>query len=190
MTVSSGSSSPGTWRFSDGSAVEFRMAREAWSIAARDILLRTAKSYHAYITYAELAEQVQQSTGIRTRSQMRNWIGAVLGQVADGCQSRGEPALTSLCVHADGTIGDGYAHVLRIAGEEIPVDLELHAANARFVCYRTFGADLPTDGGRPALTAKVAAARIRKTKKSETISAFCPRCFVQVPVSGRCDSCD
>jgi hypothetical protein len=180
---------PGTWRISDGSAVEFRVAKEAWSIAAREILTRTAKAYHAYITYGELAEEVQQRTGIRTRSQMRNWIGSVLGKVADACHLRGEAPLTALCVHEDGTMGDGYAHVLKIAGEVIPEDLELHAAKAKLTCYRTFGADLPTDGGQPAFTAKVAVARSKKVKKTKAISALCPRCFIQVPVSGRCDNC-
>ena len=180
---------PGTWRISDGSVVVFGVAKEAWSVAARVILIRTARTYGAYITYGELAAEVQQRTGICTRSQMRNWIGSVLGKVADECHLLGEAPLTALCVHEDGTMGVGYAHVLKIAGEAIPEDLELHAAQARLTCYQSFGADLPGDGGHPALTAKVAAARSKKAKKTEVIPALCPRCFIQVPVSGRCDNC-
>ncbi|MEP7194784.1 MAG: hypothetical protein ABI903_18225 [Actinomycetota bacterium] len=190
MTAPVGTLIPGTWRVSDGSAVAFAVAKEAWSLAAREILVRTARSYHAYITYGELAEEVQQVTGIRTRSQMRNWIGAVLGKVADDCRLRCEPSLTALCVHQDETVGEGYAYVLKIAGEEIPDDLDFHAAEARFACYRAFGAELPSDGGQPALTAKVAAARKHKAKQIEVMPALCPQCFIQLPVSGRCDNCD
>lgn len=180
---------PGTWRVSDNAAVDFSTAKQAWSSAAREVLVRMAREYHSYITYGELAEEVQDRSGIRTRSQMRNWIGSVLGKVAEGCRSRDEPPLTSLCVHQDGTVGVGYAFVLELAREKIPDDLESHAAQARLNCYRFFGADLPADGGRPALTAKVAAARNKRLKKVEVVLGLCPRCFVQVPVSGRCDSC-
>lgn len=190
VTSEAGTRTPGTWRVSDGSAVAFGAAKLAWSLAAREILIRTARMYHGYITYGELAEEVQQITGIRTRSQMRNWIGAVLGRVADECRSRGEPSLTALCVHQDESVGVGYVYVLEIAGEEIPDDLDFHAAEARFACYRAFGAVLPPDGGQPALTAKVAAARRYKAKQIEVMPALCPRCFIQLPVSGRCDNCD
>jgi hypothetical protein len=190
VTAQGGARTPGTWRVSDGSAVAFGAAKGAWSLAAREVLMRTAKSYHAYITYGELAEEVQQVAGIRTQSPMRHWIGAVLGSVADDCRLRGEPSLTALCVHQDETVGDGYAYVLEIAGEEIPEDLDFHAAEARFACYVAFGAELPAGGGHPALTAKVAAARRYKAKQIEVIPALCPRCFIQLPVSGRCDNCN
>lgn len=181
---------PGTWRVSDGSAIAFALAKQAWTIAARDVLIRTARRYHGYITYGELAEEIQQITGIRTRSQMRNWIGAVLGRVADECLRCGEPPLTALCVRQDETVGDGYAYVLEIAGEAIPDDLDMHAAEARLRCYRYFGAQLPEDGGRPALTTKVAATRHRKASKPEQRRpAICPHCRLQLPASGRCDNC-
>lgn len=107
---------PGTWRVSDNSAVAFDLATEAWSLAAREILIRTAKRYHAYITHEELADDVQQSTGIRTRSLKKDWMVAVLDKVADDCHLRGEPALTALCVRKDETMGTAYRHVLEIAG--------------------------------------------------------------------------
>jgi hypothetical protein len=184
------SQGPGTWRVADGSAVAFATAKQAWTLAARDVLIRTARRYHSYITYGELANEVQEVTGIRTRSQMRNWIGAVLGRVADECVRRCEPPLSALCVRQDETVGDGYAYVLEIAGEAIPDDLDMHAAAARLRCYRHFEAELPEDGGRPALTAKVAAARRRRASKPEQPPAICARCHLQRPASGRCDNCD
>jgi hypothetical protein len=159
-------------------------------VAAREVLIRTAKTYHGYVTYGQLAEEVQEIAGIRTRSQMRNWIGGVLGVVADECHRRGDPPLTALCVHQDETVGVGYAYVLELAGEAVPDDLDGHAAIARLMCYQRFGADLPEGGGRPALTAKVAAARSRAARNTEPVPVLCPRCRIQLPRSGHCDNCD
>ena len=39
---------------------------------------------------------------------IRYWVVGVLGMVATDCYARGEPILSALCVHADGTIGPGY----------------------------------------------------------------------------------
>ena len=36
---------------------------------------------------------------------MPQWIGDVLGRVADECQSRGEPLLPALCVSIQGGVG-------------------------------------------------------------------------------------
>lgn len=180
---------PGTRRITDGTAVPFGDAKAAWALAARDVLIRTARRYHGYVTYGELAEQVQLISGVRTRSQMRNWIGSVLGTVADDCHRREEPALSALCVRQDETVGIGYAYVLELAGEEVPEDLDDHAARARLDCYRFFGAELPDDGGRHALTPKVAEARRRGAKQQSGPPVVCPRCFTQLPMSGQCDNC-
>ncbi len=179
----------GTWRTRDGAAVAFSDARRIWTREARAVLVDTARRYHAYVTYGELAEAVQARTGIRTRSQMRNWIGWVLGRVADDCERRNEPPLSALCVRQDETVGEGYAYVVEIQGKPIPDDLDQHAAEARLECYRFFGADLPPDGGRAALTPKVAAARHRaKGRHSESVDV-CPHCHTALPKSGICDYC-
>ena len=188
MTVTS--STPGTWREPGGTRVAFPDAMDAWVHAARDVLVATARRYHAYVTYGQLAEQVQVRTGIHTRTQLPNWIGKVLGRVADDALDRGEPPLTALCVRQNETVGDGYIYVLKIAGEPVPEDLDQHAAVARLECYRFFGAvDLPADGGRPVLPPRVAAARDRRTRKPSLPAPVCPHCHVQLPASGRCDNC-
>jgi hypothetical protein len=179
---------PGTWRVADGAAVPFGVAKAAWALAARDVLIGTAKTYHGYITYGALAEEIQQISGVRTRSQMRNWIGAVLGVVAEESHAKDEPPLTALCVHQDETVGPGYAYVVQLANKEVPEDLDQIAAEARWECYRFFGAPLPSDGGHPALTPKVQAARKRlANERSEP--PVCPSCFTQLPASGQCDNC-
>jgi hypothetical protein len=180
---------PGTWRPDDGSAFPFAKARELWAVAARDVLIATARRYHAYVTYGELALAVQKESGVETRSQMRNWIGGVLGMVADDCRRRGEPALTALCVRQDETVGDGYRYVIESAGERVPEDLDQHAAEARLECYRFFGAELPENGGRPALTRRVAEARKRAAKAQPERPPICRTCFTQLPRTGQCDNC-
>lgn len=42
---------PGTYRASDGSGVEFSTALTAWTAAALPVLERVARTYHATITY-------------------------------------------------------------------------------------------------------------------------------------------
>ena len=141
--------SPSTWRQADGAAVPFAHARLAYAEAAHDVLVKVAGRYLAIVTYMELAEAVQEATGIRTNVPMRHWIGEILGRVSDDCLARGEPPLSALVVRQDETVGDGYAYVLQIANLPIPEDLDHHAAEARLACHRFFGAQLPPGGGRP-----------------------------------------
>jgi hypothetical protein len=63
---------PGTYRTSDGSAVDFSAAVAAWTAAAVPVLERVARSYRATITYKDLGEQVQDAAGIRTRVLLMN----------------------------------------------------------------------------------------------------------------------
>jgi hypothetical protein len=88
---------PGTYRQADGSAVLFADAVHAWATAAMPALAQTAQTYNGVITYAELGEEVQERTGIRTRMLLMNWIGQVLEEVAPECERRGELLLTALC---------------------------------------------------------------------------------------------
>lgn len=73
--------------------------------AARERLIATARVYHAVTTYKELAQEIQVDTGVRTRMLLMNWIGAVLGLVAEDCAKRGEPLLSALCVNQEGSVG-------------------------------------------------------------------------------------
>jgi hypothetical protein len=184
---------PGTYREIDKSAVSGPDALVAWVERARPALERTAKTYHATITYKELSEEVQSQSGIRTRRLLQHWIGNVLGTVASECHTAGEPLLSALCVRADGTVGPGYAiAVVENLGGEPPEDLDMHAAHERFNCYQYFGAMMPADGGRPALTKQVAAARLRarrQTSPAEALRPICPTCHLMLPVSGQCDNC-
>ncbi|WP_030242659.1 hypothetical protein [Streptomyces sp. NRRL S-350] len=187
----------GYWRVSDGSAVSATQAHIVWTRAAYPALVEVARRYHGVITYADLAEAVQEASGVRTRVNQRHWIGKVLSLVILEAHRRGDPPLTALVVHAaDGKVGVGYQEVLAVAGQP-PVaqemDREQHAAAARLACYRHFGADdLPADGGTPALAPRLRASVARKavvTAAPPRPPAICPTCFLQLPATRVCDSC-
>ncbi len=184
---------PGTYRASDGFRVDFPDAIAAWTTAALPVLERVARSYHATITYKELGDEVQQVTGIHTRMLLMNWIGQVLGGVSRVSHRRGQPMLSSLCVHSDGTVGVGYSEaILENYGGPLPDDLDMHAAQERLRCYQYFGADLPPGGGEPTLTPQVAARRAWLARQARTDSPgqpCCPTCNLTLPLSGICDYC-
>jgi hypothetical protein len=178
-----------------GDPVEMQDAKVAWNPIARESLLRTAGTYNAYITYSDLAEELQSKSGIRTKQLIHYWIGKVLGMVACDCYQLNEPLLSSLCVQQNGSVGAGYGLVLDATyGGARPADLDLAAADERLKCYAYFGAQLPADGGRPTLTPRLAVKRnrlatvVRATLKDER--EICPRCHVLLPSSGYCGSHD
>ncbi len=179
------------WR--DISEVGVDAAHTEWAEAAREVLLVTASRYHAVISSKEVATEVQERTGIRTKQLMHHWIGSVLGKVSATCAANDEPLLPSLCVNTAGSVGDAYAVAVGAATGEKPDDGDDHAAQERLKCYRHFGAnDLPSDGGVPALTRKLAATRgrARQTLAAERPVPLCPTCHTQVPGTGICDFCD
>lgn len=186
----------------------------AWALAAHAVLAETATSYGHFITVNELAERVQETSGVQTEAPTRAWMDAILRKVARRCHRAGEPPLTALCVRQNHTVGDAYRYVLELAGLPIPDDLELHAAYARWQCHQHFGAGMPADGGIPPLTPKVAARRrmttatatpaetaaqsaaaqqevatLEEMAAQPTRERVCGECFIQLPASGVCHYC-
>jgi hypothetical protein len=181
---------PGTWRTSDGERVLFPDALQAWADHGHPYLRALARTYGSWVTYEDFAEELQAGTGIRTKMMLPNWIGKALGQVGLQARDCGEPLITSLVVHKDGTIGPGYAEVYRQRGLPVPEDLDQAAANDRLACCRFFGADIPA-GAVPTLTPQVAASRQRRRQRSaRPARATCPTCFRELPFSGICDICE
>lgn len=185
-------STSGPYRVDDGSPVTAAEALALWSTPARDGLLAAAGTYRGTVTYKELAAHVQEESGVRTSQLLHNWIGKLLVLVSKECDRRGEPLLPSLCVNQDGSVGTGYAPVVvELRGEPVP-DGDRHAAEERLACYRHFGATLPADGGRPALTP--ALAKRRETEavraRAERPAELCPTHFLQLSVSGACSMCE
>jgi hypothetical protein len=178
----------------DGRFVSMREALDAWEPHAVTLLINTAKKYNGFVTYKQLAETVQGQSNIRHDGLLTNWIGSVLGRVINHCVKEQVPQLSALCVKEDGTVGDGYRHVLLTRGEVIDVDfdqLDDHAAKTRLECYRYFGAELPPGGGEPTLTPRARTARDykRAQAKMDEPPKVCPTCFMVLPVTGICDNC-
>ena len=170
-------------------------AEEAWVPEAHRILTRVAGTYQGLIEYAELAAEIQESTGIHTRRQVRSWVGPVLEQVARLNHENGEPPLTSLVVQkGDGTVGVGYDEAMRLTdGPDFadPLAREKHAAKARLDCYQWADAKVPADGGRPALSPRFEQihARLRKERRAAEQPTICPTCYMAIPPTGVCDNC-
>jgi hypothetical protein len=198
------------YRSDDRTAVDDAAAQEAWNRAARPVLVQVARRYGSLTAAADVAEEAQALSGVRTREPAGEWIDDVLDAVDVECVARGEPLLSAFCVGTDGRIGDRYRRL--VAGiDPTATDLEMHAATQRLEAHRYHGAIIPVDGGRPALPPQLAKARAsapkttstrtrttrakapaaRKPKKPELPPrGVCPTCFLQLPATGRCDTCD
>ena len=168
--------------------------QEAWADSAYEILVEVAGRYQAVVEYTQLGEQIQKRSGVTTRSAVRHWISPVLELVVQRSVSEGIPPLTSLVVRKDsGMVGDGYDAVLAATGVspiDDPMQREKHAAESRLGCYRWANATgLPADGGRAALTPKLAASAARKAKANPPATKVCPTCNMALLPSGVCDSC-
>ena len=209
----------GYWRDSDGSTISRETALRAWRKAAHTRLTALAREYHATIRQDELADHVQRATGIHTSISAGRWLGGVLAATAQWCRQRREPSLTALVVQANGTVGPGYDYVLQLQGLS-PIDdveaREQHAAQARLECHQWAGVPEPSEGWRAhrprptATRALVSSAGPRPTKitprsstatrstgrtTTRTVPAerplpICPRCFLALPATGVCGSCD
>lgn len=175
--------------------VGINQGKPAWAKEALDVLRATASRYNGTITYSELADEIQQRTGLYTKAQARNWIGGVLGIVVKQCHEQGLPPLTSLVVHKhDGQVGVGYDEVLRVAGLS-PIhdqlEREEHAAAARLACHQRFCSSVPADA-TPTLTPQMQSlASRRRGRNPQPAARVCPRCHIQLPLAGgTCPNCD
>jgi len=180
----------GTFRVSDGAKVEFADALDAWVPIAYSELLGTAQHYNQWTTYLDLTERVQDVSGIRTRMLIGNWSGKLLERVARLAADAGEVPLTSLCVHQDGTIGEGYLRAPKSLPTDPGTDVDDLAAQHRLLCYRKYAVDLPADGGVAVVTPKVAAARARRVAQERRPARLCPDHYIELSATGVCSMCD
>lgn len=189
MTVSS--TGPATYLELDGTEVSIEDAKATWTPIAKTLLTSIAGTYNETITSSELADHVQETSGIRTKRLAHYWIGDVLGRVSAQCAADGKPLLSSLCVQRDGTVVNSYAAAVQAAyGIEL-VDVEQHAAEERLRCYQAFGATLPTHGGRATFTPQVAQRRTTQERRAraEAPKPTCPVCMLELPRTGVCENC-
>ncbi len=166
---------------------------KSWTPLAYGLLQDTAKSYGGVVTYLELSDHVQSTSGQRTTMLLMNWIGPMLDLIAKQAHRDSDAPLASLCVKADGTIGDGYLKsIVATTGGEVE-DLQWRAAEDRLACYQKYASDLPADGGQPTLTKQAKAKKERVTRKpvaEKTAGEVCPSCFMEKSLTGLCNNCD
>lgn len=188
------SSEHGTYFEADGSKADFADAMAAWVPIAHEVLLQTAGTYNGTTTYRELTDVVQHRSGVHTRMLIGNWSGKLLEKVAVRAAEAGEPPLTSLCVHQDGTIGEGYRRAPKSVAGDPDTHVDDLAAYHRLLCYRRYADDLPADGGIATLTPQVVQARARRANRERTPAAkqrdVCPVHFTEPSATGACDKCD
>jgi hypothetical protein len=144
---------------SDGTEFAHSDALRLWASVAYEKLKDVAHVYNDTISYKDLALHVQDATGVETNQLIMNWIGPVLEIAAQRAADAEEPPLTSLCIHADGSIGDGYKRAPKFAPESATSDVEDIAEKHRLLCYQRYATDLPEGGGRPTPTPQIAIRR-------------------------------
>lgn len=189
---------PGTWHDSDPTRkVAWPVAVDAWVRATEEILEAVAATYGASITYEELAQQLFERTGYRTRMMLGHWIGQVLGPVQAATLTEGKPPLSALVVRAGtGGVGDGYINHEHPEGFASFVERQHAAAADRLTCYRTYCDHVPEEAApqmTPLYIAKQTWLHIPKQTPRQKPAASAPRtCSVHhmvLPASGRCDYC-
>ncbi len=183
----------GTWHESQPSVkVDWGVATRAWAETALPELEQVASSFGDSITYTDLAERIQRSTGYRTEMLLGNWIGQVLEVVLLRTLREDLPPLTSLVVRKEtGGVGDGYYNREHAPGTiSDPVLLQQIAAWDRLACYRVYCPDTPTDAV-PQMTLLSIQKNSKLTLRQDTPrERVCPSCYLVLPLNGQCDSCD
>ena len=194
--------SPGTWHDSAPTRkADWPVAVAAWVEATEAILERVAAVYGASITYEQLAEQLFDATGYRTRMMLGHWIGQVLGPVQAATLTEGKPPLSSLVVRAGtGGVGDGYVNHEHPEGFASFAERQHAAAVDRLTCYRTYCDHVP-EKAAPQMTslylAKQAGRREPASSARRRVAPprlpspprTCTTCFTVLPATGRCDYC-
>jgi hypothetical protein len=69
-------------------------------------------------------------------------------------------------------------------------DVDEISADHRLLCYKKYATDLPADGGKPALTPKLAKARARRKAQSRAEAKLCADHFIELSSTGECSLCD
>lgn len=184
---------PGTWREPHREmGIPRSVAVKEWSEAAIPILEEVASVYGGYIRYKDLAEMLQDRTGLRTTTLLVNWIGKPLEGVIRYCLERDLPALSALVVHAtDGRVGEGFNEFLTKTGRDPvidPLELEWVAAKERLKCYEIWCPDLPV-GAEAKLTREYEEKTRPREAKAPRPRAVCQSCGILLPNTGQCDDC-
>jgi hypothetical protein len=188
----------GTWHDSDPpTKAAWPVAVAAWVQATEAILEGVAATCGGSITYEELAQQLFDKTGYRTRMMLGHWIGQVLGPVQAATLTEGKPPLSALVVRAGtGGVGEGYVNHEHPEGFVSFAERQHAAAVDRLTCYRTYCDHVPEDAAPQMTSLYIAkqrsngmATRTSRQKPTPPPLKTCPTHNMVLPASGRCDYC-
>lgn len=164
----------GIWQETDHRPITAQEAHREWALVAHDILEEVARRYGRSVAYADLGGEVQRRSGIATDLELSSWLDDVLTEVSERCNESGEPRLIMLIDRPGVAQSSG-----------VPA--------ARLACYETYGAKIPArkptrSAGRSRTS--TAAPAPKRTKVQDRVRPICQRCFVELPATGICDTCD
>lgn len=167
----------GIWQEIDHRPVPAAEAGREWTLRASEVLAEVAGRYGRSIEYADLAGEVQRRTGIMTDMPGSLWLDDVLTEVGHRCQEAGRPSLVAL-------VDDGTAASRPLS-------------EARLACYQAYGAKMPAGrvrgpaGGRsPGRPSHGEPRQTPGSRPPQRVRHVCPTCFLEMPATGVCDSCD
>ncbi|GAB3708940.1 hypothetical protein [Mariniluteicoccus flavus] len=181
------------WRDTDRSAVPVQVAISEWALAAWDVLEAIAGRWNKTVTEDDLGSEVQRRSGIATSTPTDSWIGPVLSLVAQRSHESRGPALVSLVVDEAGHPVPAFREALGLEGRSAlgAADLAEQARETRLSCHRAYGAKIPRGAAEAApRTPRATKAAAAPAKPPNPQRAMCPKCFLEVPVTGVCDNCD
>lgn len=164
----------GIWQATDHRPITAQEARREWALVAHDILEEVARRYGRTVAYADIGGEVQRRSGIATDLEFSNWLDDVLADVSERCNESGEPRLVALIDRP------GIAQISGMPAE-------------RLACYEGYGAKIPAKKApRKAARSRAATAGSppKRIKVQERVRPICPQCFVELPATGICDTCD
>jgi hypothetical protein len=172
-------------------------AKYEWAHVGYDVLVDVARKPDSHVTYEEIADTLQDATGMRAPGPMPQWIDTTLALVAEMCVRNGEPQLTALVVDADSLeVSDEFAKSYSIAGQLLPKNLQRAAAELRAVCHDHFSRREAVGWDRTKLTGRTGTPRtaqvrvLSKPKPEPAAPTVCAQCRLVLLPSGQCGYCD
>lgn len=202
------------WRALDGSEIEADEAYEAWAPHVRAVLETVAAHYGAILAPQHVADQVQERAGVQTNLVLHNWLDRLLAGVGDDLDALVvDPKSRCVGPRYAGVPGRWFDTP---KDREEAATLARFAAYQRFCPNLPEDAEpgpapVPTDTApsrpaprqpRPGGTSRAPAAtraprtRAKAPAKPRSQRAdppprpICPTCFLEMPATGVCASCD
>jgi len=167
---------PTIYRVRDARPMTWGDAMRAWAPIAQRVLYETSVSDRATITLEELAEIVQEESGVRTKEAVSTWITRLTDRV-----TAADPDIPIPVPPAPTK-----ARATRAAAPK-------RAKPATGATPTAAASSATITGSTPAVPATSAAPKAtaapKRPRGAEPEVTICPTCFMALPASGICDNC-